>query len=151
MMWLPANCKFGLVDPQRAMFEFFAAVKKRKPVNPRHITLAVTEPEHNHEFWIQVDQLRTTGTPGYITGDVKARNRINIRSVNVQKASVDTRKLPFDQADKHPWVIVCNGRQVKRLTPDKSEQIVLVISGDSDGAGPRTNFFAHLSQILRSW
>lgn len=151
MMWLPGNCKFGLVDPQRAMFEFFATVKTREPVIPRHITLAVTEAEHNHAFWIQVDQLRTTGIPGYITGDVKARNRINIRSVNVQRASVDTRKLPFDRADKRPWVIVCNGRQVKRLTPEKSEQIVLNISRDSNGAGPWTNFFAHLSRILRSW
>ena len=132
MMWLPGDCKFGLVEPQRAMFEFFATVKGREPAIPHRVTLVVTEPEHNHAFWIQVEQLRTTDTPGYVTGQIHARNRINITSTNIQRATIDTHKLPPGQAGRRPWVIVCNGGQKQRVVPDPSEQIVLNISQGGD-------------------
>jgi dienelactone hydrolase len=132
MVWLPGNSKFGLIEPQRAMFGFFATVKTREPAIPRHITLAVTEPEHNHAFWIQVDQLGTTDTPGYVTGHINARNRINITSTNIRRVTINTLRLPPSRAGRRPWVIVCNGGQKQRGVPDQSEQIVLNISQGGD-------------------
>ena len=128
IMWLPGDCKFGLVEPQRAMFEFFATLKGREPAIPQHVTLAVTEAEHNHAFWIQVDQLRTTDTPGYVTGQIHGRNRISITSTNIRKVTINTRRLPHRRAGRRPWVIVCNGGTKQRVVPDQSEQIVLNVS-----------------------
>jgi len=132
IMWLPGDCKFGLVEPQRAMFEFFATVKGREPAIPQHVTLAVTEAEHNHAFWIQVEQLRTTDAPGYVTGQIHGRNRINITSTNIREVTINTRMLPRSRAGRRPWVIVCNRGQKQRVVPDQSEQIVLNVSQGGD-------------------
>jgi dienelactone hydrolase len=132
MVWLPGNSKFGLIEPQRAMFEFFAKVKSRSPAIPHRVALAVTEAEHNHAFWIQVDQLGTTDTPGYVTGHIKARNRINITSTNIRRVTINTLKLPPRRAGRRTWVIVCNRGQKRRVVPDQSEQIVLNISQGGD-------------------
>jgi pimeloyl-ACP methyl ester carboxylesterase len=143
---------FGLIDATRNMFEFFATVKRRDPAIPHHVALAVTELKHNHAFWIQVDRLRTTVTPGYITGDINAQNRINITSTNIRGVTIDTLKLPPGLAGRRPWVVLCNGGQEQRLLPDKSGQIVLIIS--EDGGRWCTimhDIFAHLSWRLRSW
>ena len=115
-------------EPQRAMFEFFATLDGREPAIPQHVTLAVTEAEHNHAFWIQVDQLRTTDTPGYVTGQIHGRNRISITSTNIRKVTINTRRLPHRRAGRRPWVIVCNGGTKQRVVPDQSEQIVLNVS-----------------------
>jgi dienelactone hydrolase len=130
MMWLPGDSKFGVIEPQRAMFEFFATVKSRQPAVPSHVALAVTENAHNHEFWIQVDQRRLDNTPAYITGEISARNRIKITSSNVQKVTIDLQKLPIDPSKKRTWTVVCNGGQKQRLQADASEQIVLNIAAD---------------------
>jgi dienelactone hydrolase len=118
---LPIN---ELVNGDRKMLEFFATVKKRDPAIPHHVALAVTELKHNHAFWIQVDELRATNGPGYISGDIDAQNRINITSTNIQRVTIDTLRLPSGLVRRQPWVVVCNGGQEQRLLPDKLGRIV---------------------------
>lgn len=151
MMWLPGDSKFGVIEPQRAMFQFFATVKRRDPAVPRHVALAVTEPEHNHAFWLQVNQLRIADNPGYITAEVKARGRINVTATNVERAAITIQKLPPGETQWRSWEVVCNVGKKQRLTPDKSGQIVLNLSSDSDSARTHTSFFSRLSRALRSW